>query len=88
MTRFNYLVSINEDFLTLCERKAFNKFRSKDDAYKSKLDIIIAQIYIESLDYYFRDTISGDENFWTQAEVEGVIGKLNMILDTHYSVDF
>jgi len=88
MTSEDYLLAINDDFLEYCATYAKKEFFDSKENESDYIKVILTAAYVEALEYYFRTTWSGDDNFWTQTEAEEVIEKLNDLLGTYYVVDF
>lgn len=51
-----------------------------------KLNMVIS--YYEILESYFNTVITGDDNFFTEEEIQTIIDKINNIMETYLYVDF
>jgi hypothetical protein len=87
-TEQQYLLDINSAFsdytynLALRENVNLNVKRNVE-----KIKLILLKAYVEIMDYYLRDTITGDDNFFTIAEAEDIMQKINDITEGNYWLD-
>jgi len=83
-----YLIDINSAFsdysynLTLRENINLNVKRNVE-----KIKLILLKAYVEIMEYYLRDTITGDENFFTILEIEDIMRRINDITKGNYWLD-
>jgi len=60
--------------------------RGKDMTLRELKIILLGQM-MEMIEYYFRPTVAGDDNFCTAEEIEDVISHANRIMSTEYYID-
>jgi hypothetical protein len=53
-----------------------------------ELKVLLLAQFVEILEYYFRSTVSGDENFFTEEEADDIIHHINNIMGTDYYFEF
>ena len=58
------------------------KFGTRDKLTYRELKMILLGQFMEIIEYYFRTTTAGDENFFTEAEIEDIVSHMNRIMGT------
>ena len=88
MTEEQFLLAIRSAFATYGhELSNFLKFGSRGKLTFGELKLVLLGSFMEMIEYYFRTTTSGDENWCTAEEIEDVISHANRIMKTEYYVD-
>jgi len=49
--------------------------------------VTLLTIMVEIIDYWFRDTVTGDDNFFTSTEIQDIIDHANKIMGTVLYID-
>jgi len=89
MTGEQFMVLLNMSFTEYCGNESeVLKLSYNRDLSMRELKIVLLAHFMEILEYYFRDTISGDDNFFTEEEIQDVITHVNKIMGTEYYFDF
>ena len=87
-TETQYLADINTSLKEFSNTKIteFNIDRLRDKTV-DKLRISLLQIYVEIMEQYLRDTVTGDENFFTTTEAEEIMQHINDITGEYHWLD-
>ncbi len=89
MTEEQFLLAIRgsfADYVRTNGRDIRVGSRGKDLTIREVKIILLAQM-MEIIEYYFRTTTSGDENFFDEAEIEDIISHANRIMKTEFYID-
>lgn len=88
MTEEQFLEAIREAYLLHGEKVGkYLKFNSLDKLTYEELKMLLLGQFMEIIEYYFRPTTSGDENCFTEEEIEDIISHANRIMGTTFYVD-
>lgn len=58
--------------------------RNKKVTFSDTLKLTLLNAYVEIMEYYLRDTITGDSNFFTTTEAEDIMQHINEITGKTY----
>jgi hypothetical protein len=89
MTEEQFLLAMRAAFANYCRLHGRDiRVGTRDKLLTLReLRILLLGQMMEMIEYYFRTTTTGDENFCTEAEVEDIISHANRIMDTEYYID-
>ena len=86
----DFLTAIRDAFSNHCKAKGdIIRVGSRDkDMTLRELRILLLGQFMEIIEYYFRTTTNGDENLFTEEEIQNVIDHANRIMGTTLYTDF
>ena len=89
MTEEQFILAIRSAFADYCRTNGRDIRIGTRDKFLTirELRIILLSHMMEIIEYYFRTTTSGDENFFTVEEIEDVISHANRIMETTLYTD-
>ena len=88
MTEEQFLLAIRESFTDYCAAAGKTlKFGTQYKLSFLELKVNLLGQFMEIIEYYFRTTTSGDENFFTADEIQNVIDHVNRIMGTTFYTD-
>jgi len=66
------------------EQYAYNLMKQRkyiidNDKFSSQINLVLLYIYTEMILFYYRETVSSDENMFTEAEIKEIINTFNDI---------
>lgn len=89
MSIIDFLIALRREVSIFTDTTLDKESLTHSDRRLGIISQNLVSAYYRILEYYFRDTgISGDANFFTEAEIGEVINKLNNIMKTYLYTDF
>jgi hypothetical protein len=89
LTEEQFLLAIRAGFADYCRTNGRDlRVGTRDkNLTMRELRITLLACMMEIIEYYFRTTTGGDENCFTEEEIEDVISHANRIMGTEYYTD-
>lgn len=89
MSVIDFLIALRREVSIFTENTADNERLSNEERRLACLSQDLVVAYYKLIEFYFRDiNIPGDENFFTESEIQVAIDKLNNIMKTYLHTDF
>ena len=88
VTGAQFVQAIEYSFKKYCsDQGTIMMLADRDRMTWRKIKIILLANMVEIINYYFRVTTTGDENFFTASEIQDVIDHANKIMGTTWYID-
>jgi hypothetical protein len=87
-TELAFIVDLNHSFLVYSD-KCSHVIKIGDRSQKGikEYQLIIVSVMVEMVEYWFRDTVTGDDNFCLSADIQPCIDMLNNLMGSSCYID-
>lgn len=87
-TEIAFILSLSNAFITYCNQEAtLIKLGEPDYKGLRKIKLSLLSAMIEMIEHWFRDTVTGDDNFCEPDDIQTSINMANDIMDSHCYID-
>lgn len=89
MTAAQFVMLLKMSFVEYCGNNSeYFKLSYDGKIPMQKLKVLLLAQFMEIIEYYFRTTVDGDDNFCTEEEIQDIITHINRIMGTEYYFSF
>ena len=83
----NFITSVRDAISIFVNKIAKQEILGHTDMFCGRQKMEIAESYLEIIEKYFEQTDYATDNFFTVDEIKEVMLRINLLLDTNYTIE-